>query len=60
MKDVNGKSQEYDNANNQGQMKHKKKPVQTLTPSQKNMPKSNISSEMEIADLSMNKSALEI
>ena len=37
----------------------KKKPIQVVQPSIKNQPKSNISSEMEIADMSMNKSAME-
>ena len=58
MKDGNGKSQEFQSSNNQDRSRDKNKPVQVLTPSQKNVPKSNISSEMEMAnaDLSINKS----
>ena len=59
MRDTNGKSIDIDSANNRSQVKQKQKPVKTLTPSQKNVPKSNISSEMEMGDLSINKSAIE-
>lgn len=58
MKDGNGKSQDYSSGINQDKSKEKNKPVQSLNPSQKNVPKSNISSEVEMAaaDLSLNKS----
>lgn len=58
MKDANGKEHEMESDTgqftNRPFIQKKKKPLHALGPSQKNVPKNNVSAEMEMADESPN------